>query len=115
MRPVVSAAAAAAALRRAIRAGYTPYTIAVDAAALAALAAAAALGDSRPSTSDPVFWILAALCLVGEALPIRLTRGARYDEVTVSTVFAFAILLHFGALPAMLVFGAATLIVDAPS
>jgi diguanylate cyclase (GGDEF)-like protein len=106
---------AVAALRRVVRAGYTRYALAVDAAALAALAAAAMLGDARPWTSDPVFWILAALCLVGEALPIRLTRGARYDEVTVSTVFAFAVLLHFGALPALLVFGAATLIVDAPS
>ena len=71
--------------------------------ALAALAAAAMLADARPWTSEPVFWILAGLCLVGEALPIRLTRGARYDEVTVSTVFAFAVLLTFGALPAMLV------------
>ena len=113
MPSIVSAVAAA--LRSAVRVGYTRYTLAVDAVALAALAAAAMLADARPWTSDPVFWILAGLCLVGEALPIRLTRGARYDEVTVSTVFAFAVLLHFGALPAMLVFGAATLIVDAPA
>ena len=113
MSSIVSAVAAA--LRSAVRVGYTRYTLAVDAVALAALAAAAMLADARPWASDPVFWILAGLCLVGEALPIRLTRGARYDEVTVSTVFAFAVLLHFGALPAMLVFGAATLIVDAPA
>ena len=30
-----------------------------------------------PWTSDPVFWMLAGLCLVGEALPIRLPRGAQ--------------------------------------
>ena len=113
MSSIVSGAAAA--LRSASRSGYARYTVAVDAAALAALTAAAMLGEARPWTSDPVFWVLAGLCLVGEALPIRLTRGARYDEVTVSTVFAFAVLLHFGALPAMLVFGAATLIVDAPT
>ena len=107
--------AVAAAVRGASRTGYARYTIAVDAAALAALTVAVLLGDARPWTSDAVFWILAGLCLVGEALPIKLTRGARYDEVTVSTAFAFAALLHFGALPAMLVFGLATLIVDAPT
>jgi diguanylate cyclase (GGDEF)-like protein len=115
MSAAAQGAAPAAAGPRSTRASYARYTAAVGATALIAVVVAAATGSPRPWASDDVFWVLAALCLLGEALPIRLTRRARYDEVTVSTAFAFAVLLCFGALPAMVLFGCATLIVDAPA
>jgi len=106
------AAAAAVHDRRGVPARYTRFTLAVTAAAVAALALAATLAHTHPWATDPLFWLLAALCLAGEALPIRLARRTSFDEVTISTAFAFAVLLAFGALPAMALYALVTLTVD---
>ncbi len=92
---------------------YRWFAAAVVALAGAAAAVVLAVSQTRPWTSDEVFWLLAALCLLGEALPIRLARRTNYDEVTVSTAFAFAVLLAFGPAPAMALYAAASIVVDA--
>ena len=76
---------------------FAAYNVGVGAMALLALTAAVLATDPRPWISDEVFWVLAGLCVLGEAFPIRLTGRAGFDEVTVSTAFAFAVLLCFGA------------------
>ena len=51
------------------------------------------LGDWR-------FWLMAASCS-RELLPIDVPRRDGADRVTISTAFAFAVLLLFGLLPAV--------------
>src|SRR4051812_47602029 len=92
---------------------YRWFTASVVALACAAAAMVAAVADHRPWASEEVFWLLSGLCLVGEALPIRLARRTSYDEVTVSTAFAFAVLLAFGPVPAMVLYAVSSAIVDA--
>jgi diguanylate cyclase (GGDEF)-like protein len=77
------------------------------AAIAAALAWPAQLGD-QPAK----FWALAAFVVVGELLPIRIPRGTHTEEITVSTAFAVAFLVIFGAAPAMAVYGGACLAAD---
>ncbi len=91
---------------------FAPYAGSVVLAAVLALLLASVTASAGPWTGDGVFWLLAALCLAGEALPIRMARSEGYDEVTIGTVFAFAVLLEFGPLPAMLLYGTMTLLVD---
>src|SRR5919206_274661 len=86
---------------------YRCFAGAVVLLACAAAAVVAAVAEPRAWASDEVFWLLAALCLAGEALPIRLARRTSFDEVTVSTAFAFAVLLAFGPLPAMAMYAVA--------
>jgi diguanylate cyclase (GGDEF)-like protein len=59
------------------------------------------------------FWILATFVILGEFFPIR-TAGidGEEGEITVSTIFTFAILLHFGTGPAVLTQAAASLLAD---
>ena len=59
------------------------------------------------------FWILAAFIVLGEFFPIKTSRidGAE-GEITVSTIFTFALMIHFGAGPAMLAQAAACLLAD---
>jgi diguanylate cyclase (GGDEF)-like protein len=106
------AAASAAPAREQTRSRYAAYALGVGVGAVLALGAAMLAHEPRPWVGVGAFWMLAALCLLGEALPIRLARGASYDEITLSTTFAFAVLLAFGPLPAMVLFGAVTFIVD---
>src|SRR5205823_2024695 len=51
-----------------------------------------------------------ALVVVGELLPIRVARRGTSDEVTVSTPFAFAILLSYGVFPALVAYVAAYIV-----
>jgi diguanylate cyclase (GGDEF)-like protein len=110
--PAVAIAAAAAARATRIPGRYGRYTRAVTAAALASLGATALLTDPAPWAGEPMFWLLAALCLFGELLPVRLARRLSFDEVTVSTAFAFTILIAYGPLPAMLLYAAASAVAD---
>ena len=59
------------------------------------------------------FWILATFVILGEFFPIRTTGiDGEEGEITVSTIFTFAMLLHFGTGPALLTQAAASLLAD---
>jgi diguanylate cyclase (GGDEF)-like protein len=62
--------------------------------------------------SAPLFWLLAALVVAGELLPIPVPRRHGLAKVTISTAFAFAILLRFGVVPAALIYVASVLLAD---
>ena len=79
----------------------------------AGVAANAALGASwHGALSDPGFWLLAALVVGGELLPIQVPNRFSYDSVTVSSAFAYAVLLGYGVLPALAVYALAAAIAD---
>lgn len=59
-----------------------------------------------------LFWLLSALVLAGELLPIPVPRRNGLTRVTISTTFAFAILLRFGLAPAVAVYVASVVIAD---
>ena len=82
------------------------------ATAVAAIAITVIDGGAGIPVDQPTFWVLAGFCLVGELLPIRLARATHHDEITISTAFAFAILLTFGLLPAMAVYAVASIVTD---
>ncbi|MDQ4058027.1 MAG: hypothetical protein M3124_02770, partial [Actinomycetota bacterium] len=59
------------------------------------------------------FWILATFIILGEFFPIRTTGiDGEEGEITVSTIFTFAMLLHFGTGPALMAQAAACLLAD---
>jgi diguanylate cyclase (GGDEF)-like protein len=58
------------------------------------------------------FCVLAAFVLAGELLPIRVPRRNGLDKVTISTAFAFALLVSVGLLPACIVYAGASTIAD---
>ena len=64
------------------------------------------LGDWR-------YWLFAALVLVGELLPIDVPHRGERDRVTSSGAFAFAMLMLFGVLPAVVTYAGASVIADA--
>ena len=87
-------------------------TAAVVLAAIGAAIATAVLSDAPALPLDAKFWLLALFVLVGELLPIQVPRRGSLDRVTVSTAFAFAILLRYGVGAAMLVYAVTSLIAD---
>ncbi len=90
-----------------------PFMLATITAGLAAFAALVPRIDPSTIAADPVtFWLLAALALAGELVPIRAAIGGEVQEVGVSTTFGFAVLLRFGTAPAAAVFAGACLISD---
>ena len=82
-------------------------------AAVLAVLAAALLADEPLLPLTPEFGLLAAFVLLGELLPIHVERRHSYDRITVSTAFAFAILLMYGVGAAMLVYGITSIVADA--
>ena len=60
-----------------------------------------------------LFGVLSAFVLIGELLPIPVPRRNGLTTVTISTAFAFAMLIRFGPAPAMCVYVAGTVIADA--
>jgi diguanylate cyclase (GGDEF)-like protein len=85
--------------------------------ALTALAASALLGlvawQLRWSVDEPgLFWLLAFFVLAGELLPIPVPRRNGLAKVTISSAFAFAILLRFGLGPATVIYVASVVIAD---
>src|SRR3954469_3300886 len=87
---------------------YTAATLVV-AAAVAAFAGADA-GFALPTAREA--WLLATFVLLGELLPIHVPRRAGHDWLTVSSPFAVALLLAFGAWPAIVVYVVASSIAD---
>lgn len=62
--------------------------------------------------SDATFWLFFVATVFGELRPIRSPVGQEGIEITVSTTFAFAILLTSGLVPALLALGSATILAD---
>ena len=75
------------------------------------LCALAVSGEPLP-LGDWRFWLMGALVLVGELMPIDVPRRDGADRVAISTAFAFAMLLEFGLLPAVVAYAAASAIAD---
>ncbi len=88
------------------------YTGVVGLAALVAVGLLVPTGTWGPALDDPRFWTLAVLCVLGELLPINLPRRLGHDEVTISTPFAFAVLITFGLLPAIAVYAVSSLLAE---
>ncbi len=62
--------------------------------------------------SPALFWFLSALVIVGELLPIPVPRRHGLARVTISSAFALAILLRFGAGPAIVVYVVSLVVAD---
>jgi len=90
---------------------FWPYAGVVSAIGVLACGLLIAAHPAVPA-GDPLFWLLAGLVLAGELLPIDVPRRDGFDRVTVSTAFAFAILLLFGLLPAVAAYAAASAVAD---
>jgi diguanylate cyclase (GGDEF)-like protein len=99
----------------AVRAGVVSRFVALTGlTVLAACGSVAALGWAVGwHLQTPVrFWLLACFVLAGELLPIPVPRRHGLDKVTISTAFAFAVLLCVGVLPACVVYAGASVIAD---
>jgi diguanylate cyclase (GGDEF)-like protein len=95
--------------RRAVPAAFVRYatlTTALASMAGGVLAASVKWRVDRPA----LFWLLSALVIGGELLPIAVPRRRGLAQVTISTAFAFAILLRFGVGPATVVYVASVVI-----
>ena len=93
------------------RRGFGAYGATVSGLGALLLCALAVTGESLP-LGDWRFWLMGALLLVGELMPIDVPRRDGADRVAISTAFAFALLLEFGLLAAVLAYAAATVIAD---
>ena len=93
------------------RRGFSAYGATVSGLGALLLCALAVTGESLP-LGDWRFWLMGALVLVGELMPIDVPRRDGADRVAISTAFAFAVLLEFGLLPAVVAYGAASAIAD---
>src|SRR6476620_11994140 len=98
-------------LRRASRGRFDTYGWAVSVVGVALVAALIATGETIPA-GDWRYWLMALLVLAGELIPIDVPRRDGFDRVAISTAFAFAVLLEFGLLPAVVAYAAASMIAD---
>jgi diguanylate cyclase (GGDEF)-like protein len=88
---------------------YTLLTALAAAIALATLPLAHSWRVNRLSQ----LIVLGLFVLLAELLPVPVPHRGGLDNVTVSTAFAFALLLEFGAGPAILVYATSSVIADA--
>ena len=93
------------------RRGFGAYGVTISALGAAVVCVLAVTSGGLP-LGDWRFWLMAALVLVGELMPIDVPRRDGADRVAISTAFAFAMLLEFGVLPAVLAYAAASAIAD---
>ena len=98
--------------RRGAPRGFRAYTGTVSVLGVLACVLLTIGGSGVPS-DDWRYWLFAALVLAGELAPIDVPRRGGFDRVTMSTAFAFAILLIFGLLPAVVAYAAASAVADA--
>src|SRR3954452_25233002 len=96
----------------ALRRGFGVYGATVSALGAILVCALVVSGGPLP-LDDWHFWLMAGLVLVLELVPIDVPRRDGADRVAISTAFAFAMLLQFGLLPAVLSYAAASAIADA--
>ena len=87
------------------------YAALVAAAACASLLALGSVAHERVD-SPALFWVLSYFVLAGELLPIPVPHRHGLAKVTISAAFAFAILLRFGAGPAILVYVISLVVAD---
>src|SRR5947209_3548473 len=90
------------------------FTLTTAAAALAALLVLPWARAWRVDAAG-LFLVLSAFVLVGELMPIPVPHRHGLAKVTISTTFAFAILLRFGAAPALAVYVMSLVIADVAS
>jgi diguanylate cyclase (GGDEF)-like protein len=93
---------------------YDAYIRAVSLVGIVALGAILGSADWNPVADSPgEYALFASFVLVFELVPIRISRrGSDDDMVTVSTAFAFAALLAFGAGPAVAAYAGASMVGD---
>ena len=90
-----------------------PYVAFVTGTGLVTFALAAGFFVSGRDPADHlVDAVLAIVVIASELRPIRFRRGDEEEEITVSSTFAFAILLRSGLAPAVIALAAASLIGD---
>jgi len=109
MSTVTPESSAAESARRSARL-FVAYAAVVSLAGLAVTVKLAAGGDVP--VDDWRYWLFAGLILVGELMPVDVPRRDGRDRVTISGAFAFAMLLIFGVLPALLAYAGASIIAD---
>ncbi len=90
---------------------FISYTWWVIASALAALVTLAMIPAWHVEDLAQL-WVLATFVVLGELLPIPVPRRGGLDKVTISSPFAVAMLLQFGAGPATLVYAASSVVGD---
>jgi diguanylate cyclase (GGDEF)-like protein len=90
---------------------FVSYTIWLVAAAAAALVALAVIPAWHVDDLSGV-GVLATFVVLGELLPIPVPRRGGLDKVTISSPFALAMLLQFGAGPATIVYAGSSVIAD---
>jgi diguanylate cyclase (GGDEF)-like protein len=89
------------------------YVTAVCALGLAALAGLVALTFSDLTDANPGFvMFFTPLVVLGELIPIKVARRDGEEHITVSTTFAFALLLSSGAAASVLSLALASLMAD---
>ncbi len=90
---------------------FVRYTLATTAAAAAA---ALSLIWARPWRIDAptLFILLTAFAVIGELMPIPVPHRHGLAKVTISTTFAFAILLRFGVAPATAIYVGSLVVAD---
>ena len=89
------------------------YVLGVIVAGLSVLALTTGLGLERLSnTPVGTIALFTPLVVLGELLPIRMRRGDDEDEITVSTPFAFTLLLTSGIAAASIALVLASLVAD---
>ena len=92
---------------------YPWYLGTVSAAGLLALVLVTASADWGSVGRSPwEYALFVVFILLGELMPIRIARRGNDDAVTVSTAFAFAALLAFGAGPAIAAYSGASVVFD---
>src|SRR3954469_6500521 len=89
------------------------YCAAIALAGGVVIAGAAVLAGTSPGwLSSPAFWVLSGCVVIGELIPLRIPRRTGDGEVTISTTFAFALLLCAGLLPAIVAQAVASAVQD---
>jgi diguanylate cyclase (GGDEF)-like protein len=94
------------------RVGLGAYVTAVVGLGVAAVLWLPAFAGGLPRLAAPEFLLLAAYIVAGEVLPLRVMRGGREGVLTVSTTFAFAMLLWLGVAEAVVALAAASVCGD---
>lgn len=91
------------------------HIFAVTLAGLTVLGLVLATQLHRIDWSSPVFWVLAACVLASELVPVRIPRQDETLWVTISGMFAFALIITFGTPGAVVALIPASLIDDISS
>jgi diguanylate cyclase (GGDEF)-like protein/PAS domain S-box-containing protein len=90
------------------------YVAVVTAAGLVVLASILAFADLSPLRHpDAQLLVFATLLILGELVAIKVPRrGEQGDEITTSTTFAYALVIHAGTAPALLAQAIACIVSD---